>query len=42
MDNLGSPQTPCPLVHPVPRRVPTPTKRPARANPKISNPEITF
>jgi hypothetical protein len=28
-DNRAIPQTPCPLVHPLPKRVPTPTKIPA-------------
>ena len=28
MANLGMPQTPCPLVHPLPIRTPTPTNSP--------------
>jgi hypothetical protein len=29
LDSRAIPQTPCPLVHPFPRRVPTPTRIPA-------------
>ena len=34
MDNLGRPQTPCPLVHPFPSLAPNPTKSPAKQNPR--------
>lgn len=33
-ENLGSPQTPCPLVQPLPNLVPNPTRKPAIAEPK--------
>lgn len=31
-DSLAIPQTPCPLVHPLPRLVPKPTRSPARTS----------
>ena len=31
--NLAIPQSPCPLVHPLPSLVPNPTRKPARAKP---------
>ena len=33
MDNLGSPHTPWPLVHPFPNFVPKPTKKPDKIAP---------
>jgi hypothetical protein len=38
MLNLGSPQSPCPLVHPFCIFAPNPTRNPERANPKYVNP----
>jgi hypothetical protein len=34
-ENLGIPHTACPLVHPLPKRVPMPTKNPDKNKPTM-------
>ena len=42
IDNLGRPQTPWPLVQPLPSLVPNPTRNPAEAKPSTpGSPTIT-
>ena len=41
-ERRGSPQTPCPLVHPFPNFVPNPTIKPDTTNPKIDTPFVYF
>ena len=42
LENLGSPQTPCPEVQPFPNLAPIPTNKPAIAKPNADVPYVAF